>query len=238
VGSGPDQIGRRLAIAGGGCQSRGAVSTSPSLVIAVDGPAASGKGTVARALAARFTLPHMDTGLLYRAVALSLLRWGGDPDSEFAALRACDGIGSLLDDEELRSETVGGIASRVSAYPAVRQALLERQQEFAGQPGGAVLDGRDIGTVIAPEAGAKLFVTASPEVRAERRLAELQARGLPVHYPDVLLDIQARDERDSHRSAAPLRQAEDALLLDTSALDRDAAVAEAIRLVEARLARV
>jgi len=214
------------------------VSTSPPLVIAVDGPAASGKGTVARAVAARFGLPHMDTGLLYRAVALSLLRWGGDPDSEFAALRACDGIGSLLDDEELRIETVGGIASRVSAYPAVRQALLERQQEFAGQPGGAVLDGRDIGTVIAPDAAAKLFVTAAPEVRAQRRLAELQASGLPVHFADVLLDIEARDERDSHRSAAPLRQAGDALLLDTSALDREAAMAEAIRLVEAKLAAV
>ena len=214
------------------------MSTSPPLVIAVDGPAASGKGTVARAVAARFGLPHMDTGLLYRAVALSLLRWGGDPDSEFAALRACDGIGSLLDDEELRIETVGGIASRVSAYPAVRQALLERQQEFAGQPGGAVLDGRDIGTVIAPDAAAKLFVTAAPEVRAQRRLAELQASGLPVHFADVLLDIEARDERDSHRSAAPLRQAGDALLLDTSALDREAAMAEAIRLVEAKLAAV
>jgi len=213
------------------------VSQPPSLVIAVDGPAASGKGTVARALARRFELPHMDTGLLYRAVALSLLRWGGDPDSEFAALRACDSLGSLLEDEELRSETVGGIASRVSAYPAVRQALLERQQEFAGQPGGAVLDGRDIGTVIAPDAAAKLFVTASPRTRAQRRLAELQARGLPVHFADVLLDIQARDERDSHRSAAPLRQADDALLLDTSALDREAAVAEAIRLVEERLTR-
>jgi cytidylate kinase len=202
----------------------------------VDGPAASGKGTVARALAARFSLPHMDTGLLYRAVALGLLRWGGDPDSEFAALRACDGIGALLGDEELRSETVGGVASRISAYPAVRQALLERQQEFAGQPGGAVLDGRDVGTVIAPEAAAKLFVTATPQVRAQRRLTELQARGLPVHLPDVLLDIQARDERDSHRLAAPLRQAADALLLDTSGLDREAAVAEAIRLVEERLA--
>ena len=206
------------------------------IVIAVDGPAASGKGTIARAIATCFDLPHMDTGLLYRAVALNLLRWGGDPESEFGALRACDGIGALFDDEELRSEAVGGVASRISAYPAVRQALLERQQEFAGQPGGAVLDGRDIGTVIAPAAVAKLFVTASPEVRAQRRLAELQNRGMPVHYPDVLLDIQARDERDSHRSAAPLRQADDALLLDTSALDRDAATAEAIRLVEERLA--
>jgi cytidylate kinase len=208
------------------------------LVIAVDGPAASGKGTIARALAEHFGLPHLDTGLLYRAVALNLLRRELDPDSEFAAVRACDGIAGLLADEELRSETVGGIASRISAYPAVRDALLDRQRDFAGQDGGAVLDGRDIGTVIAPDAQAKLFVTASPQVRAERRLAELQARGVTAHYPDVLLDIEARDERDSHRSAAPLRRAEDALLLDTSTLDRDQSIAAAIRLVEERLAAV
>lgn len=208
-----------------------------SPVIAVDGPAASGKGTVARALARHFGLPHLDTGALYRGVALNLLRWGGDPDSEFAAIRACDGIAGLLDDEELRSEAVGGIASRVSAYPAVRAALLDRQREFAALPGGAVLDGRDIGTVIAPHASAKLFVIATPEVRASRRLAELLGRGLSVHFEDVLIDIRARDERDSHRAAAPLAQAADALLLDTSALDRDQATAEAIRLVEQRLAR-
>ena len=205
---------------------------SANLVIAVDGPAASGKGTIARALAAHFDLPHMDTGTLYRAVALNLLRWGGDPESEFAALRACEDIGSLADDPELRSEAVGGVASRISAYPMVRAALLERQRTFAAQDGGAVLDGRDIGTVIAPDATAKLFVTGSPEVRAQRRLAELQARGLPVHLEDVLIDIRARDERDSHRSAAPLIQAPDAMLLDTSSLDRDQAIAEAIRLIE------
>lgn len=214
------------------------VSRPAHLVIAVDGPAASGKGTIARALAAQYGLPHMDTGMLYRAVALNLIRRGQDADSEFAALRACDGIAGLLDDEELRTETVGGIASRISAFPAVRQALLERQRDFAGQPGGAVLDGRDIGTVIAPDASAKLFVTASPEVRAERRLAELTGRGVTAHYPDVLLDIEARDERDSHRSAAPLRRAEDALLLDTSTLDREGSIAAAIRLVEERLAAV
>jgi cytidylate kinase len=211
------------------------MSRPPDLVIAVDGPAASGKGTVARALAARFGLPHLDTGTLYRAVALNLLRWGGDPESEFAALRACDGIASLADDPELRTEAVGGLASRISAYPAVRAALLERQRDFAGQAGGAVLDGRDIGTVIAPGAHAKLFVTASTEARAERRLKELELRGLSAHFADVLLDIQARDERDSHRATAPLAKAEDALLLDTTALDRNAAVAEAIRLVEQRL---
>jgi cytidylate kinase len=206
-----------------------------SLVIAVDGPAASGKGTIARALARHFDLPHLDTGTLYRAVALYLLRWGGDPESEFAALRACDEIGGLLGDPELRSETVGGIASRISTYPMVRSALLERQREFAAQPGGAVLDGRDIGTVIAPHAPAKLFVTASAEVRAERRLKELSGRGLTAHLQDVLIDIRARDDRDSHRSTAPLAQAADALLLDTSNLDRDQAVAEAIRLVEQRI---
>jgi cytidylate kinase len=205
------------------------------LVIAVDGPAASGKGTIARGLAGHFGLPHLDTGKLYRAVALSLLRWGGDPDSEFAALRACHDIASLMDDSELKSEMVGGIASRVSAYPAVRAALLERQREFAGSPDGAVLDGRDIGTVIAPDASAKLFVTASLDERARRRHAELTAAGLPVHLDDILIDLRARDERDSHRSAAPLIKADDAALLDTSELGPAAALAKAIRLVEERL---
>ncbi|WP_300975494.1 d(CMP) kinase [Sphingomonas sp. LHG3406-1] len=204
------------------------------MVIAVDGPAASGKGTIARGLARHYGLPHLDTGKLYRAVALSLLRWGGDPESEFAALRACDEVASLMDDPELKSEMVGGIASRISAYPAVRAALLDRQRDFAGQASGAVLDGRDIGTVIAPDANAKLFVTAAPEERARRRHAELAAAGLPVHLEDVLIDIRARDERDSERSAAPLVQAPDALLLDTTELGSEAALAEAIRLVETR----
>ena len=202
------------------------------LLIAVDGPAASGKGTIARALARHFDLPHMDTGLLYRAVALNLWRWGGDPNSEFEALRACDDLGFDPGDEELRSEPVSRIASRVSAYPSVRAALLERQRAFAGQDGGAVLDGRDIGTVIAPDADVKLFVTASPEVRAQRRMRELLARGAPAHFEDVLADIRSRDERDSHRSVAPLRQAADARLLDTSELDVDQALAAAIALVE------
>lgn len=206
------------------------------LIIAVDGPAASGKGTIARALAHRFGLPHMDTGLLYRAVALSLWRWGGDPGNEFEALRACHELGIDSDDPELRSETVSQIASAISVYPAVRAALLERQQEFAGQPGGAVLDGRDIGTVIAPQADVKLFVTASPEVRAKRRLQELEARGMTAGYEDVLLDIRARDERDSTRDVAPLRKASDALELDTSNLGKDEAVDAAIKLVEERLA--
>ena len=206
-------------------------------VIAVDGPAASGKGTIAKALAAHFGLPHMDTGLLYRAVALNLWRWGGDPASEFEALRAADMLSIDPEDEELRSEPVSRIASSVSAYPSVRTALLKRQQEFARQPGGAVLDGRDIGTVIAPDADVKLFVTASPEVRAQRRVRELLKRRMPGHLEDVLTDIRARDERDSTRAVAPLKPASDAIILDTSDLDREAAIAEAIRLVGERLAK-
>jgi CMP/dCMP kinase len=207
-----------------------------SLVIAVDGPAASGKGTIAQALARRFGLPHMDTGLLYRAVALNLWRWGGDPGNEFEALRACHELGVDPEDEELRSEPVSRIASSISAYPAVRSALLERQQEFASQSGGAVLDGRDIGTVIAPGADVKLFITATPEARAQRRVRELLERGMPVRYEDVLADVRARDERDSHRAIAPLKQAEDAILLDTTDLDVEQAIAGAVRLVEGRLA--
>jgi CMP/dCMP kinase len=208
-----------------------------NLVIAVDGPAASGKGTIARALARHYGLPHMDTGLLYRAVALNLWRWGGDPGNEFEAARACDELNLDADDPELRSEPVSKIASAISAYPAVREALLERQQVFARQQGGAVLDGRDIGTVIAPQADVKLYVTASPEVRAQRRLKELHERGMHAPYEDVLADIRARDRRDSTRAVAPLRQASDAMLLDTSDLDIDQAIAEALRLTELRLTR-
>ncbi len=204
-------------------------------VIAVDGPAASGKGTIARALAKHFGLPHMDTGFLYRAVALNLWRWGGDPSNEFEALRACAELGFDPDDPELRSEPVSQFASAVSVYPSVRAALLERQQEFARQEGGAVLDGRDIGTVIAPQADVKLFVTASPEVRAERRLRELERRGMHAHYDDVLADIRARDARDSSRDIAPLRPAPGAILLDTSKLNVDEAIAEAINLAENKL---
>jgi len=206
------------------------------MVIAVDGPAASGKGTIAKALAAHFGLPHMDTGLLYRSVALNLWRWGGDAASEFEALRACDVSTVDPDDPEIRSEPVSRIASTVSAYPSVRAALLERQQQFAGQPGGAVLDGRDIGTVIAPDATVKLFVTATPEVRAQRRVRELLQRGMPGHFEEVLTDIRARDERDAGRHDAPLTQAEDAVLLDTTDLSAEQAVAEAVRIVEQRAA--
>lgn len=202
------------------------------MIIAVDGPAASGKGTIARALAKHFGLPHMDTGLLYRAVALNLWRWGGDPGNEFEAARAARELNLDADDPELRSEPVSKIASSISAYTEVRAVLLKRQQDFARQPGGAVLDGRDIGTVIAPEAEVKLFVTASPEVRAARRLKELECRGMHARYEDVLADIHARDWRDSNRDVAPLKPAPDAIPLDTSELDVDQAIAEALRLVE------
>ena len=206
------------------------------LLIAVDGPAASGKGTIARALADHYGLPHMDSGLLYRAVALNLWRWGGDPANEFEALRACDELNLDSSDPELRSEPVSRVASRISAYKSVRDALLDRQRSFAGQPGGAVIDGRDIGTVIAPDADAKLFVTASQEVRAQRRVRELLERGMPAHYEDVLIDIRARDERDTGRPFAPLKQAEDADRLDTSELTVEEAIAAAIRLVDERIA--
>lgn len=204
------------------------------MIVAVDGPAASGKGTIARAIARHFDLPHMDTGLLYRAVALNLLQTGGDPESEFAATRATAIEQIDFDDPELRSETVGGIASRISVYPHVRQALLERQRRFANQPGGAVLDGRDIGTVIAPDADVKLFVTASPEVRAERRFMELRRLKLNVHLPDVLADIRARDARDTGRGAAPLQQADDAILIDTSAMNVEQSIAAAVAAAEDR----
>ena len=211
-------------------------SASP-ILIAVDGPAASGKGTIARALARHFGLPHMDTGMLYRAVALSMFRYGGDPGSEFEAVRGVEGVAQVdPTDDELRSEAVSAITSRISAYPGVRAALLDRQRSFAANSSGAVLDGRDIGTVIAPHASAKLFVTASPEVRAQRRVRELLERGMPAHYEDVLIDIRARDARDSGRAAAPLAQADDAELLDTSEMDIDEAIAAAIALIERKLA--
>jgi cytidylate kinase len=211
-------------------------STKRPILIAVDGPAASGKGTIARALAKHFGLPHMDTGCLYRAVALTMFRFGGDPGSEFEAVRACEGVAQIdPTDPELRSEVVGSIASRISAYPRVRSALLDRQRSFAAQPSGAVLDGRDIGTVVVPSATAKLFVTATQEVRAQRRVRELLERGMPAHYDDVLIDIRARDARDANRDTAPLLQADDADLLDTSEMGIDEAIAAAIELVERKL---
>ena len=203
------------------------------MIIAVDGPAASGKGTIGRALAEHYRLPHLDTGLLYRAVGLSVLRAGGDPDSEADALSACDFDDALLADAELRSESSGAMASRVSIHPAVRKALVQRQRDFANQPSGAVLDGRDIGTVIAPDADVKLYVTASAETRAGRRMRELQARRLPADLDALVADIRARDERDMNRPVAPLKRAEGAAVLDTSDLSIEAAVQQAIALVDA-----
>lgn len=206
------------------------------LVIAVDGPAASGKGTVARALARHFGLGHLDTGKLYRAVGLAVRRGGGDPgDAALAEAAAVDLDEALLDEPDLMSADNAQAASIVSAHPAVRAALLDRQRRFAERPGGAVLDGRDIGTVIAPHADAKLFVTASPQCRALRRAAELARAGLPQPLDAVLADIAARDARDTQRATAPLTRAADAALLDTTDLGIEAAVARAIALVEAGL---
>ena len=205
------------------------------MIIAVDGPAASGKGTVAKALARHYRLPHLDTGLLYRAVAASVRRLDLDPTQEADAVAACDFDELMLADPVLRTDEIGQLASIVSAHPLVRAALLQRQKRFAHQPGGAVLDGRDIGTVIAPDADAKLFVKAIPRVRARRRHAELQAAGSTLSFDKVLADIRARDARDSGRTAAPLVMATDAMLLDTSYLSIDTSVDRAVALVEGRI---
>ena len=202
------------------------------MIIAVDGPTASGKGTIARSLAAHFGLPHLDTGLLYRAVGRQAFLDGGDPDDPGDALAATSFPEGLLDHPELRSEVVGGLASRVSVHPAVRQALFERQRTFATQPGGAVLDGRDIATVIAPDADVKLFVTATVTARAERRFAEMRDRGAHVTRDAITADLRARDERDAQRADAPLRMAAGATMIDTSVKSRDEALAAAIEAVE------
>jgi len=206
------------------------------MIIAVDGPTASGKGTIAKALAAHFGLPHLDTGLLYRAVGLQCAMNGGNPDDPRDALAACDFPDRLIADPELRSEATGGLASRVSVHPGVRAALYELQRAFATQPGGAVLDGRDIGTVIAPEAEVKLFVTASVPARAQRRFDEMRAAGRKVSLAEIAADLEQRDLRDRTRTAAPLTVAPDALVLDTSAVGREEAIAEAIRAVEMLIA--
>ncbi|MBY6217500.1 (d)CMP kinase [Qipengyuania aquimaris] len=202
------------------------------MIIAVDGPTASGKGTIAKALAEHFGLPHLDTGLLYRAVGYQCARDGGEPNSLADALAACAFDDSLLDDPVLRSEEVGGLASRVSVHNAVRQALYERQRAFATQEGGAVLDGRDIGTVIAPEAEAKLFITASVEARAQRRYLEMRGRGDDVTLEEIQEDLRRRDERDRNREVAPLIPAKDAMVIDTSALGKEEAIAAAIEAVK------
>jgi len=205
------------------------------MIVAVDGPTASGKGTIARAIAARYGLPHLDTGLLYRAVGRQVELAGSDPDDEAAALAACEFDNALLADPALRSEIVGGLASRVSVHPAVRRALFDRQRAFATQPGGAVLDGRDIGTVIAPEAEVKLYVTAGIPARARRRFLEMRKRGEPVTLAEIEADLRRRDARDAARADAPLRQAEDALVLDNSELTPEESIAEALSLVAWRL---
>jgi cytidylate kinase len=208
------------------------------MIIAIDGPAASGKGTLAKRLAAHYRLPHLDTGLLYRAVARALLDDGRAlTEVEAATIVARELDLERFDDERLRGREMGDAASVVSAFQPVRDALLDLQRRFAAQPGGAVLDGRDIGTVIAPQARAKLFVTATPQVRAERRWKQLNGQGETVSLDEVLADIRRRDERDSSRSAAPLIQALDASLLDTSEMTIDDAFCEACRLVEQALDR-
>ena len=205
------------------------------MIIAVDGPTASGKGTLAKALAAHFGLPFLDTGLLYRAVGRQVQLHNGNPDDPADALAGCDFPDSILDDAALRTEAVGGLASRVSLHPQVRAALNKRQVDFANQPSGALLDGRDIGTVIAPHADVKLFVTAPAEVRAQRRYDEMQRHGIDVRFADILADIHARDARDMGRADAPLKPAQDALLLDTGDLTIGGAVQAAIALAEGKL---
>lgn len=207
------------------------------MIIAVDGPAASGKGTIARALARHYRLPNLDTGLLYRAVAVTVQRMALDPTIEADAVAACDFDEELLADPILRDDETGQLASVVSAHPLVRASLLQRQRRFAAQPGGAILDGRDIGTVIAPDADAKLFVRATPQIRARRRHAELQARGATLSFDKVLADIRERDLRDAGRATAPLVQAMDAATLDTSFLSIEASIQRAIELVTEQLAQ-
>ncbi|WP_339933721.1 (d)CMP kinase [uncultured Brevundimonas sp.] len=209
------------------------------LIIAVDGPAASGKGTIAARLATTYGLPHLDTGLLYRAVGMGLLDRGGALEDAALAgtVAAALDVSDLSDTERLTSRGAGEAASRVAGYPGVRAALLEFQRTFAAQTSGSVLDGRDIGTVIAPHATAKLFVTATPEVRARRRWLQLTGRGEAIAYEEMLADIIRRDERDAGRGAAPMIQADDAVLLDTTDMDIETAFDAARRIVEAARVR-
>ena len=209
------------------------------MIIAIDGPAASGKGTLARRIAEHLDLALLDTGLLYRAVGLKTLRGGASADDVEAATKAAETLDfSELSDPELRADAAAGAASKVGAIPAVRQALLDFQRDFASNPPqgrrGAVLDGRDIGTVVCPDADAKIFVTASVEVRAQRRLKELRERGLEAIHTRVLQEMKERDNRDASRAVAPLEPAEDAFLLDTSGLGPDAVFTEALNFIKLR----
>jgi cytidylate kinase len=204
------------------------------MIIAVDGPAASGKGTLGKRLAAHYGLRHLDTGLIYRAVAKAMLDGAHRLDDVEQAVSAAKALDPTeFDETELKRHAVGEVASVISAIPQVRAALLAFQRDFGHTPPGAVLDGRDIGTIVFPDAEIKIFVTASPEIRARRRAAELEREGERINEADVLADIRRRDERDSRRAAAPLKPAPDAHLLDTTHLDIDAAFRAAIDIVEA-----
>ncbi len=209
---------------------------APSVIIAVDGPLASGKGTIARALSARFNIPYLDTGALYRAVAVAMIDQGALPENVEAAERAARALDvALIDEVRVRTAGAGVAASVVSAHTPVRAALLDVQRRFAAQPGGAILDGRDIGTVICPDADAKLFVTASEETRARRRQAELARRGEDMSFEQVLDQLRQRDARDAGRASAPMVKAEDAVELDTTEMSVSEAVCAAFTLVKARL---
>jgi len=204
------------------------------MIIAIDGPAASGKGTLGKKLAAHYGLRHLDTGLLYRAVAKSVLDAGKDPGDVAAAVAAAKSLDpTRFEEVVLKSPAVGDAASIVSAFPDVRAVLVTLQRGFAAAPPGAVLDGRDIGTIICPDADVKIYVTAAPQVRARRRALEYRAAGRQIEETAVLADIKKRDERDMGRATAPLKQAKDAHLLDTTHLDIDAAIRAAIDIVEA-----
>jgi CMP/dCMP kinase len=204
------------------------------MIIAIDGPAASGKGTLAKRLAAHYGYRHLDTGAIYRAVAYALISRGADLADKAAAVRAARGLDpQTFDNPELKSHQVGTAASVVSAYPEVREVLLNFQRQFAAHPPGAVLDGRDIGTVICPNADVKIFVVADPGVRARRRTLEAQARGETADEAAILADILARDDRDRNRAVAPLQPAADAYLLDNSHLDIEGGVRAAIDIIEA-----
>jgi cytidylate kinase len=204
------------------------------MIIAIDGPAASGKGTLGKQLAARFGLRHLDTGLIYRAVAKALIDAGHSPADASAAVAAAKTLDpSHFDEAALKIHSISEAASIVSAIPEVRAALFDFQRQFAARPPGAVLDGRDIGTVICPDADVKIFVTATPEVRARRRAAEYRTQGRDIDEAAVLADIRNRDARDQSRAAAPLKQAPDAHLLDTTDMDISTAIRAAIDIVEA-----